>query len=342
MSEASAYSTERFINKHMVNPNGTLATYRLPNSTVDPNYALGREALSESIGLWMEYLLIQGKQREFDGQAQLVNDYYKDSTKHLLYWKLASDGTKNSTTNALIDDLKVIEVLYGAYEKWGMSSYKQTADQLARGLAQYQKKKGIYSDYYDIVNDWVGNQVTLSYLNPYAFNKMVQYGIIPQAEADRQLLVATNAPSKNGFLPKRYIISKQVYRYDTRINMIDQSYAALQLSRNGVPKMELANWIESEFLKNGKLYGQYDLHTKKPLVSYESPALYGITILYFLKIGKTDTAVNMYNRMIQFRENHAANTYYGGYVTLANHDTHMFDNLYPLLAEAELVRRNVI
>ncbi|WP_110114867.1 glycosyl hydrolase family 8 [Bacillus sp. CGMCC 1.16541] len=341
-SQASTYATEGFINKHMTNQNGTLATYRLPSTTADPNYALGRETLSESIGLWMEYLLVQGKQTEFNQQLQLLNRYYKDSTKHLLYWKLAADGTKNSATNALIDDLKVVEVLYRAHEKWGTTSYKQTADQIARGLAQYQKRQGIYSDYYDIVNGWVGNQVTLSYLNPYAFNKMVQYGIISKAEADRQLVVAKNAPSKNGFLPKRYIISQNAYRYDTRINMIDQSYAALQLSRHGVPKTELANWIEAEFLRYGKLYGQYDLNTKKPLVNYESPALYGITILYFLEVGKTDTAVKMYKRMIQFRENNASNTYYGGYVTLQNNDTHMFDNLFPLLAETELVNRNLI
>ena len=47
--------TENFILRHMVNDNGTLATYRLVDTKAGTGEAKGREALSESAGLWLQY-----------------------------------------------------------------------------------------------------------------------------------------------------------------------------------------------------------------------------------------------------------------------------------------------
>ena len=75
-------------------------------------------------------------------------------------------------------------------------------------------------------------------------------------------------------------------------------------------------------------------------MNYESPAAYGLTILYVLQTGDTKFAKELYDHMATFRNDNVFSRYYGGYVTGENKNTHIFDNVLPLLAEIELERVN--
>ena len=70
-------------------------------------------------------------------------------------------------------------------------------------------------------------------------------------------------------------------------------------------------------------------------MNYESPAAYGLTILYVLH-RDTNFAKELYEQMTTFRNDNVFSRYYGGYVTGENNNTHIFDNVLPLLAEIEL------
>ena len=74
----------------------------------------------------------------------------------------------------------------------------------------------------------------------------------------------------------------------------------------------------------------------KQTVNYESPVAYGLTILYVLQTGDTKFAKELYDHMATFRNDNVFSRYYGGYVTGENNNTHIFDNVLPLLAEMEL------
>ena len=80
--------TENFILRHMVNDNGTLATYRLVDTKAGTGEAKGREALSESAGLWLQYTLDKDDQALFDEQVKVIQDnfIYKN---HIVLWKLS-------------------------------------------------------------------------------------------------------------------------------------------------------------------------------------------------------------------------------------------------------------
>ena len=53
MNESSP--TVSFVQDHMTNPNGTIATYLQDATSERADIVAGREALSESLGLWMQY-----------------------------------------------------------------------------------------------------------------------------------------------------------------------------------------------------------------------------------------------------------------------------------------------
>ena len=118
--------TEHFILRHMMNENGTLATYRLEDTKAGTGEAKGREALSESAGLWLQYTLDKDDRALFDEQVKVIqnNFVHKDQ---IVLWKVSEKGEMQSATNALIDDLRIIEQLYRAYEMYKEERYKNLA-----------------------------------------------------------------------------------------------------------------------------------------------------------------------------------------------------------------------
>ena len=72
-------ATEQFIEKWLVNENGTLATYMKDSDSEDEDLVKGREALSESLGLWMEYTLQKEDKVLFEEAYQQLNRYFLDA-----------------------------------------------------------------------------------------------------------------------------------------------------------------------------------------------------------------------------------------------------------------------
>ena len=62
--------------------------------------------------------------------------------------------------------------------------------------------------------------------------------------------------------------------------------------------------------------------------------------MYVLQTGDTKFAKELYDHMATFRNDNVFSRYYGGYVTGENNNTHIFDNVLPLLAEIELKVNN--
>ncbi|WP_410984245.1 transcriptional regulator [Bacillus cereus] len=333
----SLYITESFIKKHMMNQNGTIATYRLRTQQTEPDYALGRESLSESSGLWLEYLWREKKLDEWREHVAVVKREFV-TTDNLLIWKLAEDGSEIATTNALIDDLRFIEVLFEAGEDI------EFAKKVSQAVLKYNRNKFFFVDFFDNSSRTKANSLTISYINPRALQFMMKQGVFSESEWNRVVKFLTDLPRKNWAYPKTYIEKANIetYQYDKEVNLIDQSYIAYHKSLIGLRSPAYMEFIKKEFAASNKLFGRYSLETSKPLVTYESPALYGLTILYCIEENEYELGKQLYERMIAFRDNDKNSQYYGGYVTLANNDTHIFDNLFPLLAEQALSQKGII
>lgn len=122
--------------------------------------------------------------------------------------------------------------------------------------------------------------------------------------------------------------------------MIDQLYTALHADRAKVNTSAIMKWLKTTFTKEGKLYGRYKLSTLQPAVTYESPSVYALVILYALKQNESEFAKEVYDRMKELQIQDPLKDYYGGYMN--EKDTHSFDNLLPLIAERELFNESVI
>lgn len=319
--------TQAFIEKWLMNSNGTIATYVLPDEEFDTDLAKGREALSESLGLWMQYAIVADDQKLFEKAYQTLVAYFMEEDG-FIYWKLNELGTSEVYTNALVDDLRIMEALLQAQKKWG-GDYGATAVNIGE-FWKTQSQSGFLTDYYDSQYGYSGKTLSLSYIDPVAIESMWERGLLDEETAQRTIGVLREAPIKAGFYPKSY--GARGYRFAEEVHMVDQALAAYHQAKVGIVSEDFLEFVRKE-MSEGVVYGRYKLGNGQPTVEYESPSVYGFLLMYSMEIGEKELAEQIYRRMIAFRNDDKDSPFYGGYSVDKSGNTHVFDNLVPMLAE---------
>lgn len=313
--------TEPFIRKHLLHKDGTIRT----NLEGKNGYQL---ALSESLGLWMEYLVAK---QDFEGFEEAYETLLRTFVlpEGIIVWKV--ENGERAQTNALIDDLRIMKALFAAGKHENRKDFIQTAISIAESLAKYNRKGEYFVDFYDVKHQYANEEITLSYLDRESFRYMVQYGAIDEEMLKNLDEFLNTITLENGFYPKSYNVRTHTFSFENPVNLIDQLYTAFHLEKAGVKTDEFYEWLKAEFYQNGRLNGRYDRNTKKQAVDYESASVYALTILYSLERNDRSFAKDVYERMVAMRVDDKQSNHYGGYVV--NGETHSFDNLLPLLAE---------
>ncbi|WP_353853785.1 glycosyl hydrolase lipoprotein [Bacillus sp. Bos-x628] len=318
---------EYFITHHLMTEQGLIRT----------SFAEQHTYLSESLGLWMDYLIRKKDQSSFDQQLDVLHTHF--SLNHqLLSWKI--EHNQKSKVNALVDDLRVVSALQNADQLWHKPKYRTRAVQIAQALKDKAMFKGMLTDYYDATTNQTSHTITLSYIDPKAVKELASLHVFTEQMVNDQLSILKKAPRQKGFFPKSYDIAKKNYSFDKEVNLIDQIYTAFYAENCQIDTSSIMKWLKTTFHQKGKLYGRYEFESLQPAVTYESPAVYALLVLYALNRNEPGFALDVYQRMKQLQIQDPLKPYYGGYMN--KKDTHSFDNLLPLIAERELLNESVI
>lgn len=330
--QVSYRDTEQFIRVYLTNENGTLATYMQDveaEKKYNPDIVHGREALSESLGLWMEYAVAKQDRDLFVHSYRLLDTYFLQE-EGLVYWKIGSKGEKVVDTNALIDDIRIISALYQANELWQEKEWEEAGSYIGRFLSTHQVKQGILVDFFDCQYRTTPAYITLSYIDPEPLGQMVSKKILHRNVYENMMEILADLPDDGVFFPGIYNPISKTYTYMEEINLLDQGFIALHREKIQIRAEALTSFMQGEFYRQGhRLFGRYDRKTREPIVTYESPALYGLLILLSIEQGEWKFASDVYDRMRLFRKEEGV--YKGGYTD--GEDTHIFDNLFPILGE---------
>ncbi|RSL35097.1 hypothetical protein D7Z54_00550 [Salibacterium salarium] len=329
--------TEAFIQRWLTNDNGILATYILDGDVEDEDEVKGREALSETLGLWMTYALEKQDKALFEKSYQLLRRYFLEESG-FVFWKLNESGETDVSANALIDDIRIAGVLYKAGESWNKREYIETASRITAYAALNNENQGILTDFYEREDHYASEFITLSYIDGQTLQYLRSKGTLAPQVSESTIEVLKQAPMKQGFYPKTYNVEENHYVYDESINMVDQALVALHQSEIGIGSKDFLQFIRSEMEQRGLVHGIYDRKTKQPLVEYESPAIYALLIMYCLEIGDVSLAEDIRTQMKQFLVTRRHSKYYGGY-SIHEQDTHIFDNVLPMLAEQQMEKQ---
>ena len=326
--------TEAFINKWLKNKNGLFATNIKDSDVIDEDEVQGRETLSETLGLWMEYVLLKGDRKLFEDAYQQLT-YYFLLSDGFVHWKLNEEGGSIESTNALVDDLRIIRALVQASNRWNEPKYKRVAERISIYVTKYNKFENVLTDYYDRHYNYASSTITLSYIDTVALQIMRQFECIQHGIYQKIMGILDTAPLDGPFYPKSYDVETKQYKYDAQVNLIDQSLVALYRAQSKMTTQAFLDFIKQEIEEKGVIYGKYDRQSRKPVVEYQSPAIYGWLILYSLEMEEEELAEILYRKMTNFRLTHSK--YKGGYCVYQG-DTHIFDNLVPMLSEQKLYR----
>ncbi|SDO23725.1 glycosyl hydrolase family 8 [Alkalicoccus daliensis] len=336
-SEETALSTpatETFINTWLRNDNDTLATYIKPGEELDEDLVKGREALAETLGLWMEYALEKEDETMFKEAYDQLHEYFLENDG-FINWKITEEGESRISSNALIDDIRIAAALTYADAKWVDGAYLQTAEKISNYLNQHNVREGIFTDFYERKDKYASSVITLSYIDETSLNLLVQKAGLNHTAAENTIKVLREAPIENSFYPKSYNVEEKEYVFDDEINIVDQAITAYHQGAAGERSDSLLSFIKEEMAERGAVHGIYERETEAPLVDYESPAIYAYLIMYSLRIDEEGLAEEIYHRMKEFQVSKRRSDYYGGY-GVTDQDTHIFDNINPLIAEEKM------
>ncbi|GKV66527.1 MULTISPECIES: glycosyl hydrolase family 8 [unclassified Sporosarcina] len=314
-----ALAAEQFIQKYLMKEDGRMQTDLLDQKDT---------YLSETVGLWMDYLLEKNDYAQFHDTVDMLRNYFF-TEDYLIYWELR--GQKEATANAFIDDLRIMTALYRAGEQWNHRAYTQLAEKMETSFLRYQVRNGWFIDHIDLNSKHQGDTITLSYIIPDGFERMQE---LPEEWHNQTKQLLVDAPvSPHGFYPKSYQTLTGTFSFDKEINLIDQFYVGYHRAQWGGDVTPLLDFAKSAFAKDGKLYGRYGLDNGEPSVEFEAAAVYALAILMCLELEENDFARQLFLSMKDMQQLDKGLPYYGGYTDVYSMDTHTFDNLLALIAE---------
>lgn len=256
-------TVQQLVDSHYVNDEGVIHAY--PDDEKS-------EYLSESIGLYMQYLLQINDEQQFRKQVKILKDRFLVTVdgQSFVPWRLY----ETAKVNALIDDIRIASVLESASETFDDPAFEVLAEQIRSSIESQQHQDGIAVDYYDWSYGLAGKRLTLSYLiddltvNTNSFN-MLKTG------------------EEKIFFPEYYDFEEKRYMASDEVHMIDQLLIAINRFDQGVPSPEFDRWLKAEWEEKGMLAGRFDRKTGLPTVEYESLAVYYYLWQYFERIDQS-------------------------------------------------------
>ncbi len=251
------------VNEKYINSKGTIHAYPLDETS---------EYLSESIGLYMEYLVVVKDEKSFESQYEKLKEYFlvEQDNEMFLRWILYPE----TSVNALIDDVRIITALNKASKLFNNPEYSKAAEKLEITILKTQKSDGFIVDYYDWSLQLPGERITLSYL-------IEDYLITNKTNK-----LLENVDQTETFFPEYYDVKEHSYMKNKEVHLIDQLLIAINRQDIGLRSTIFEKWIINEWKTNGVVFGRYNRETEKASVTYESLSVYYYLNLYFNKINE--------------------------------------------------------
>jgi hypothetical protein len=332
LSENNKYTDKEqallgFIQKHLTGSFGEVVTNTCPE-----NGDAG--TLSESIGILMYYSLINDDKPMFERVYRYFEKELLTESFHIK-WR----SGKDVTCNASIDDLRIIGVLFGAYEKWGDEKYFQVSLTLQQMLYDFQVKGGSLYQLYDWKYDSTKDSTALCYLDLKTLKKLMYYNKDWEEVYDRSLAIVKGGRIEGTpFFYKHYDFKSGEYQFDEEydenrgICLLYTLYTALNMAEEYFPTDELLTWIKYEMDNRNKLYAWYDPYCKEPVSDLESTAVYALASIYARSSGDGVLSERLLDRMLEFMVDDLNSEYYGGFGNCETGEFYSFDNLTALWA----------
>jgi thiol-disulfide isomerase/thioredoxin len=318
-------ATAAFVRDMLTREDGSVASEFA--SVAGTTVSLGENVLSESQGMLMLYAANAGDQALFDSVYGYLAPY---STGGLTPWLIYAGDPAD--VNATLDDLRILEALLVAQERWG--GYEDEIDLRSGALYKGTVKNGNLLDYCAVPEGWTTcPTLTLCYADIATMEKLAAW-------EEGWLDVAANARAilEGGVLGDDFPLYQVRYNYDEQgytgedLKMSEAMVTVYNAARSGVlpqaTRERLLDWLREAPI--------YAIYTPQGSVvegyGFESTATYAALVVTAVELGDAEMARLALYRMEGKRYFAKEGALNGSYIGGPDEGSYTFDTMYSLLA----------
>lgn len=320
-----AAGTQEFVLQAMMNEQGGMYT-EYPAEESGSGHPAGKDVLSESQGLLMQYALAADKKELFDRVYRFAKQQMQ--AEGLFAWYVAEGEMAGS--NAFLDDLRIYGALLEADKKWG--GYEQDALEVGNALLQKNCSKEGFVSFYDFSSKRMGNEISLCYIDLETITQLTQQGNCPEMLQNMQQIL------QDGYISDEFPFYYGSYSYESgrysqeSLNMAEAMYTLYHLSKTGDLKESSENWI-LEQLRNGGIMARYTVDGEIVKdYGYESTGIYALAVLIGLNCKNEEMVTKALSRMEEIRIFDRSSFYNGAFGNIDGTGIYSFDQCVSLLA----------
>lgn len=244
-----------FIEKKMLTKSGIYTNSK--QQSFKENNARGHELLSESSGMWLEYLVYNHRYKEF-------RQFYKATKKTFdlktqFSYRYTPSKHKKFSVNATLDDLRIIKALQMYSEKTGNKKYQKEAATRFAMLKRNTMSRGKIASFYDTDTKKQSSESALAY---YDFSVLKYF---ENTKQDRKMYRQQLAVVQNGYLGDAFPLYASNYNWQNKsysnddLNTSEAMETFLHLSQIDKLKKVSLNWLERQ-VENNTLYNVYSVN----------------------------------------------------------------------------------
>ena len=291
----------------------------------------GTDVLSESQGLMLWYALTREDRALFDQTLAFTRtDMLKNG---LVAWYVGEE--KAGAVNASLDDLRIIQALRGAAEKWGEDPYAPLAEEMEKALlSRCVNAQGGLTDWAELDGEGQASTISLCYLDLACLRELAE-----ENKDFSPVLANAEAVLLGGRISDAFPLYYAGYDYETAaysqsdLNTAEALYTLWNLSRADALPEDAWAWLR-ERIETGTISARYHVDgTAVKGFEYHSTAVWGLTALIAREMGDEAAFEKALRRMDRMYVLDARDARFGAYAQKGA-AAHAFDQLIPLLANA--------
>lgn len=255
-----------FIKKNLLTNNGIYtSTLTVDNTDNKGNLATGKEMLTESSGIWLQYLVSVNSKKSFES-------FYKNTKatfwrNNQFNYRFDPINKKLSSVNATLDDLRIVKSLIMYDQKYKTNFYEKDINEISQSLKKSVIKKDVLLDYYDPIIKKGADVSSLAYYD-LATLKLLEQNSHDQKVYKHQVEIVKDGYISDDFplYARNFNVSSGIYSSDD-LNTSEGLEVLLHLAQVGELRPTSKRWLV-ERVNNNNLFNSYS--TKGTPVSHET------------------------------------------------------------------------
>ncbi|MQS75583.1 hypothetical protein [Companilactobacillus halodurans] len=316
-----------FIENKLVTKKGIYTNFK--QQKVSKDSASGHEMLSESSGLWLEYLAYTHQYQKFRQFYQATKETFNQKTQ--FSYRYDPKTNKLNNVNATLDDLRIIRALQIYADLTNSKSFKKEAAKRFAMLKKNTMSNGKIASFYDVKSKEDSAEGSLSYYDLMTLKYFESVSKKSKKMYRQQLEVVESGYLGDAFplYANYYDWSDKSYSQDN-LNTSESLETILHLSEVKKVKEASLNWLEHQ-VDNDTLYNSYSVNGGV-IDKEHSAGSYALAAMIFSRENNSKMYHRAMGLVLKYQVTDKSSAIYGGIGIGQKNEAYSYNNLMALMA----------